>query len=80
MTLLQEGKQCYVFLVLTLQILLFFNSPKLDLLEEERREKEREELKRIVKIKRSKMTRLREHKNKNESRILEKGDKIQGLL
>ena len=69
MTLLQEGKQYYVFLMLTLQILLFFNSPKLDLLEKERRKKEREELKRIVKIKRSKMKRLRDHNN--ESRILE---------
>ena len=71
MTLLQEGKQYYVFLMLTLQILLFFNSQNLDLLEKERRKKEREELRRIVKIKRSKMKRLRDHKNKNESRILE---------
>ena len=69
MTLLQEGKQYYVFLMLTLQILLFFNSQKLDLLEKERRKKEREELKRIVKIKRSKMKRLRDQNN--ESRILE---------
>ena len=36
MTLLQEGKQYYVFLMLTLQILLFFNSQNLDLLEKER--------------------------------------------
>lgn len=54
MTLLQEGKQYYVFLMLTLQILLFFNSPKLDLLEKERRKDQREELKGIVKIKRNK--------------------------
>ena len=60
MTLLQEGKQYYVFLMLTLQILLFFNSQNLDLLEKERRKKEREELRRIVKIKRSKMKRQRQ--------------------